>query len=189
MNHRHRTTLVVAAAAVALVATLPSLRASEDIDYDGINKIKQQGLSPQNSQVMEVMSYLTDVYGPRLTGSPNAQKAGEWAVAKMKEWGLQNVALEPWTACPPPAPGAAPAPAPPEAPEAAAKALPAPPAVSAGRWISHQASAARPISTAIAITAPSPRPRADSGGRGGGGGRASVGEGSMRAVCGGGREG
>ena len=24
------------------------------------------------------------------------QKAGEWAVAKMKEWGLQNVALEPW---------------------------------------------------------------------------------------------
>ena len=111
MNHRHRTTLVVAAAAVALVATLPSLRASEDIDYDGINKIKQQGLSPQNSQVMEVMSYLTDVYGPRLTGSPNAQKAGEWAVAKMKEWGLQNVALEPWTACPPPAPGAAPAPA------------------------------------------------------------------------------
>ena len=47
------------------------------------------------------MSYLTDVYGPRLTGSPNVQKAGDWAVAKMKEWGLVNTALEPWTPCPP----------------------------------------------------------------------------------------
>ena len=47
------------------------------------------------------MSYLTDVYGPRLTGSPNMQKAGDWTVAKMKEWGLVNTALEPWTACPP----------------------------------------------------------------------------------------
>ena len=46
---------------------------------------------------MEISSWLTDVHGPRLTGSPNTQKAGEWAVAKMKEWGLQNVALEPWT--------------------------------------------------------------------------------------------
>ena len=45
---------------------------------------------------MEISSWLTDVHGPRLTGSPNIQKAGEWAAAKMKEWGLQNVALEPW---------------------------------------------------------------------------------------------
>ena len=52
------------------------------------------------SKVMEITSYLTDVYGPRLTGSPKSSKAGEWAVAKMKEWGLQNVSLEPWTPCP-----------------------------------------------------------------------------------------
>ena len=45
---------------------------------------------------MEISSWLTDVHGPRLTGSPNVKKAGDWAVAKMKEWGLQNVALEPW---------------------------------------------------------------------------------------------
>jgi hypothetical protein len=51
---------------------------------------------PQNSQVMEISSWLTDVYGPRLTGSPNTQKAGEWAVSKMKEWGLQKVSLEKW---------------------------------------------------------------------------------------------
>src|SRR3954470_23861001 len=85
--------LVVCAAAAAL----PLGAASEKIDYEAINKIKQLGLNPQTSEVMEISSWLTDVYGPRLTGSPNTQKAGEWAVAKMKEWGLQHVALEPWT--------------------------------------------------------------------------------------------
>lgn len=81
---------------LAAAAALPLGAAGEKIDYEGINKIKQQGLNAQTSQVMEISSWLTDVHGPRLTGSPNVQKAGEWAVARMKEWGLQNVALEPW---------------------------------------------------------------------------------------------
>lgn len=88
--------LVLAAGTAACVATLPLGAASEQIDYEAINKIKQQGMSPQSSRVMEISSWLTDMYGPRLTGSPNTQKAGEWAVSKMKEWGLQNVSLEKW---------------------------------------------------------------------------------------------
>lgn len=88
---------LVALAVYAGAAALPAGAASEKIDYASINKIKQLGLNPQTSQVMEISSWLTDVHGPRLTGSPTTQKAGEWAVAKMKEWGLQNVALEPWT--------------------------------------------------------------------------------------------
>jgi carboxypeptidase Q len=80
----------------SVLAALPLGAAGEKIDYQAINKIKEQGLQPQNSQVMDISSWLTDVYGPRLTGSPNTQKAGDWAVAKMKEWGLQNVALEKW---------------------------------------------------------------------------------------------
>jgi carboxypeptidase Q len=87
---------VLAAGLAGMLATLPLGAAGEKIDYQAINKIKEQGLQPQNSKVMEISSWLTDVYGPRLTGSPNTQKAGEWAVAKMKEWGLQNVALEKW---------------------------------------------------------------------------------------------
>jgi len=87
---------VVAAGLAGMLATLPLGAAGEKIDYEAINKIKEQGLQPQNSKVMEISSWLTDVYGPRLTGSPNTQKAGDWAVAKMKEWGLQNVALEKW---------------------------------------------------------------------------------------------
>lgn len=101
MTDKFRTTLVSAAAVAALLIFGLPLVASETIDYDSINKIKQQGLNPDNSKVMEIMSYLTDVYGPRLTGSPNVQKAGDWTVAKMKEWGLVNTALEPWTPCPP----------------------------------------------------------------------------------------
>jgi hypothetical protein len=76
--------------------TLPLGAAGEKIDYEAINKIKQQGLNPQTSQVMEISSWLTDVYGPRLTGSPNVKKAADWAAGRMKEWGLVNVALEPW---------------------------------------------------------------------------------------------
>ena len=81
---------------VAAAAALPLGAAGEKIDYEALNRIKQQGLNAQTSQVMEISSWLTDVHGPRLTGSANVKTAGEWAVEKMKEWGLQNVALEPW---------------------------------------------------------------------------------------------
>ena len=83
---------------VALAAGLPLRAFNESIDYDSINKIKQQGLVESNSKVMDVMSYLTDVSGPRLTGSPNIEKAGQWAVKQMTDWGLTGAALEPWPA-------------------------------------------------------------------------------------------
>ena len=97
MTRTHLRRVALSAAAAGLLATLPLVAAGERIDYEAINKIKEQGMQPQNSKVMEISSWLTDVYGPRLTGSPNILKAGEWAAAKMKEWGLQNVALEKWS--------------------------------------------------------------------------------------------
>ena len=83
-------------AAATIAAALPIGAASEKIDYDAIAKIKQQGMETANSHVMEIASWLTDVNGPRLTASPNVQKAADWAVSEMKSWGLENVALEPW---------------------------------------------------------------------------------------------
>src|ERR1700687_2358813 len=68
----------------------------ENIDLDAIYRIKQEGLSPQRSRVMEIESYLTDIYGPRLTGSPNIREAGDWAQKTMKDWGLVNVHVETW---------------------------------------------------------------------------------------------
>lgn len=48
------------------------------------------------SQVMETLAYLTDVIGPRLTGSPQMKRANEWTRDKMTEWGLENARLEAW---------------------------------------------------------------------------------------------
>jgi len=63
-------------------------------DLDAIYRIKDEGFN--RSQVMDIMSYLSDVYGPRLTNSPNIKAAADWTTGKMKEWQLANVHLEPW---------------------------------------------------------------------------------------------
>jgi carboxypeptidase Q len=56
--------------------------------------IRKEGM--ENSQIMKTLHVLTDVYGPRLTGSPNLKAAGEWAVKQMKDWGFDRAELEPW---------------------------------------------------------------------------------------------
>lgn len=71
----------------------PSLAQSAS-QADVIAKIKEEGLN--RSQVMQTLSYLTDVIGPRLTASPNMKRANEWTKTKMTEWGLQNAHLEAW---------------------------------------------------------------------------------------------
>jgi hypothetical protein len=49
-----------------------------------------------HSQVMQLLSYLTDVIGPRLTASPNAKRANEWTRATLASWNLSNAHLEAW---------------------------------------------------------------------------------------------
>ncbi len=61
---------------------------------DPIERIKDEGMN--RSQVMQTLSYLTDVIGPRLTASPNLKRANDWTRDKMKEWGLENAHLESW---------------------------------------------------------------------------------------------
>src|SRR5260370_5483624 len=63
-------------------------------DPAAIGKFEDEGL--QHSHIMEVMGYLTDVYGPRLTNSPNIREAGEYAVKTLNSWGLENVHEESW---------------------------------------------------------------------------------------------
>jgi hypothetical protein len=45
---------------------------------------------------MATLSYLTDVIGPRLTGSPNLKRANEWTCQTLTKWGLANAHLEAW---------------------------------------------------------------------------------------------
>jgi carboxypeptidase Q len=61
---------------------------------DPIARIREEGL--QRSHVMETLSYLSDVIGPRLTGSPNMKRANEWTRDQLTKWGLQNGHLESW---------------------------------------------------------------------------------------------
>ena len=63
-------------------------------DASAINTFQNEGM--QHSHIMEVLGYLTDVYGPRLTNSPNIREAAEYAVKTLGSWGLANVHEEPW---------------------------------------------------------------------------------------------
>ncbi|HUR98524.1 MAG TPA: M20/M25/M40 family metallo-hydrolase [Pyrinomonadaceae bacterium] len=57
-------------------------------------QIRKEGM--ENSKIMHTLHILTDLYGPRLTGSPNHVNAAKWAAEEMKRWGFDNTALEPW---------------------------------------------------------------------------------------------
>jgi carboxypeptidase Q len=70
-------------------AALPRAQApAETLDLAMIAKIKEEGLT--RSQVMDHIGWLSDVYGPRLTGGPGILQAGDWALKKFAEWGLAN---------------------------------------------------------------------------------------------------
>ncbi|MFI5222020.1 MAG: M28 family peptidase, partial [Bacteroidia bacterium] len=66
----------------------------EKIDYQTISKIKDEAFN--RSQVMDILFNLTDVVGPRLSGSTNLKNAQVWAQKKLTEWGMENSNIEPW---------------------------------------------------------------------------------------------
>jgi len=78
---------------VLLLAAV-ALNAEEKVDLYTIHRIKAEAF--QNSKVMEHAFYLTDVHGPRLTGSPGIRGAAEWVLGRLREWGLQDPKLEKW---------------------------------------------------------------------------------------------
>lgn len=74
----------------ALAQTKPIYQAPKDV----IDKIKEEGT--KNSQVMQTLSYLTDVIGGRLTNSPSMKRANEWTRDQMTKWGMENAKLVSW---------------------------------------------------------------------------------------------
>ncbi|HEX3102791.1 MAG TPA: hypothetical protein VHQ01_13415, partial [Pyrinomonadaceae bacterium] len=61
---------------------------------DVLAKIKDEGT--KNSQIMQTLSYLSDVIGPRLTASPGMKRGNDWTRDTLAKWGLQNAHLEAW---------------------------------------------------------------------------------------------
>ena len=72
----------------------PKAEPAKTAPVDPIERIKDEALN--KSQVMETLSYLTDVIGPRLTASPDMKRANEWTRDKLASWGLENAHLEKW---------------------------------------------------------------------------------------------
>jgi hypothetical protein len=86
--------LIVLALAFALAWAASAQTEWPAPDSSVIGKFQEEG--SQHSHIMEVMGYLTDVYGPRLTNSPNIREAGDYAVKTLNSWGLANVHEETW---------------------------------------------------------------------------------------------
>lgn len=79
---------------ILCVATASYAQQSEPLDTVTINKIKDEGF--KRSKLMANLSMLTDVYGPRLSNSPNHKKAADYAKATLESYGLQNVQIDYW---------------------------------------------------------------------------------------------
>lgn len=88
--------LAIISLSTQVIAQLPQVPQvpQEKIDLDALSRIKAEELN--HSQVMEMVGYLTDVIGPRLTGSPNLKQAQKYALNKARGWGLANAHTEAW---------------------------------------------------------------------------------------------
>jgi len=89
--------LLAGIAVVGMIGVTPQTLAQqhhEQSNPEALIRIKDEEL--KRSQVMEMVGYLTDVIGPRLTGSPNFKKAQEYALTRIRGWGLSNAHLEAW---------------------------------------------------------------------------------------------
>jgi len=84
----------VLAVCALVVATTAVSVAQERVDTDMQWKIRRE--ATDHSQILRTLHFLTDVYGPRLTGSPNLKAAQDWVVTETTKWGLKNAHLEPW---------------------------------------------------------------------------------------------
>src|SRR5436309_1411364 len=73
-------------------ATAPASRPA--VADPALDRIRDEGLN--HSQVMQTLGYLSDVIGPRLTGSPNLRRANEWTRQRLESWGLVEAHLEEW---------------------------------------------------------------------------------------------
>jgi hypothetical protein len=82
---------------VLLSVLLPVVLAEPPaVDAVAVDK-KIIAAAKNDSEIMANLTHLSDMIGPRLTGSAALKKANEWAADKMRGYGLSNVRLEGWT--------------------------------------------------------------------------------------------
>lgn len=81
---------------ILLISTsvLAQKPATEPVDTAAFSRIVAE--ATDRSQVMDILEYISEVCGPRLTGSPGFMQAAIWTKEKMTGWGLANAYLEGW---------------------------------------------------------------------------------------------
>ena len=79
---------------ISAVAILFAVRASGAQNPDALARIRDEGMN--RSHVEPMFNHLTNVIGPRLTGSPAFRQSIDWSAAKLEEFGLANVHTEAW---------------------------------------------------------------------------------------------
>jgi len=84
-------TLLLIAALVAAAVPVPT-RAQELTDSAVVAMIMDEGMN--RSQVMDILSEMSDVHGPRLAWSPEYYEATRWAMDRMGKMGLSAPHLE-----------------------------------------------------------------------------------------------
>ena len=93
MKRRLSSPSIVLALLLVSLAAHAQIRQADAADPAMLNRIWLEGTN--NSRVMEHLSWITDVFGPRIPGSPAYNKAADWAVRRFTELGLANAAIEP----------------------------------------------------------------------------------------------
>jgi carboxypeptidase Q len=84
--------------ALLLLAAMPSSAQAPSLS-DVYAQIRAE--ETNNSKIMWLIHEISDVYGPRVTGTPSLKAADDWAVKTLASWGLSSAHLEPWTFQPP----------------------------------------------------------------------------------------
>src|SRR6202142_4341693 len=79
--------------AFLVLLALPAL-SQERVDLGIVDRIKAEAF--ERSHVMETLRSLSDVHGPRLTGSPEFEDAARWAMGELTGYGVEKVHPEKW---------------------------------------------------------------------------------------------
>ena len=92
---QHTTPKFAAAILLVQLFILPLATIGQDARVAEVNAaIRKEEM--EHSHIMNTLHYLTDLYGPRLTGSPNHVNAAKWAAREMQDWGFDYTGLESW---------------------------------------------------------------------------------------------
>jgi carboxypeptidase Q len=94
MRTAFRAPVLTLALLAGATAAAPAQAVQERVDLAVVERIRDEGLN--RSRIPELAGHLTDVIGPRLTGSPGMRQANDWTAEQLREWGVRDARVEPW---------------------------------------------------------------------------------------------